>query len=162
MRIVLTYQRKDSDRVETLALTPEEYYDPIEPGESYERDVIEKFWMSCEYVHADESELRCIDIAIYTGTEHLIRTQRTDYHSNGDSSVVYHTERNEDGSLRWEELIVATEFGPRLSHTLRLYRTEKSRRWTMTLNSLMTLDADGNETFAYFHNPPPNNGLYFE
>jgi hypothetical protein len=160
MRIVLTFRRKDSDRVETLILKPEEYYDPIEPGESYERDAVEKFWKPCEYVDAVESELQYINVDIHNDDERLIRTLRTDYHSNGDASVVYHNSRNEDGSLRWEELIAATEFGPRLSHTLRLYRTEKSRRWTMTMNSLMALDDDGNETFTDFHNPAK--GLYFE
>lgn len=143
MKIIITFRRKDNDADETTALKPEEYIDPIEPGETYENDAITRLDHTHDYLSLTPAELDWAQVDVRSDEKDFRRSWRTDYYSDGAVEVTQTTEMNE--GVFDEEIIVSTSLGPNVYHVVRLYRRQ-SPHWSMTLNSVGTLNDDGSET----------------
>jgi hypothetical protein len=50
MNIRITYKLKNIDTIKSIYLTPEQYYDPIEKGQSFEENSIAKFGDTIDYI----------------------------------------------------------------------------------------------------------------
>jgi hypothetical protein len=99
-----------------MELTPEEYYDPLGPGQTYERGAIPRFHHACQYTghSADDLKWTVLEGGPIKGS--VVRTQfldgrrsmmthRTD--ANGYEEIIHSTAVGEGGLL-----IVRTVKGP--------------------------------------------------
>ena len=50
MHIVLTFKERGKREPQVRSMTPEEYYDPLEPGETYSEEGVPKFNNLKDYI----------------------------------------------------------------------------------------------------------------
>ena len=58
MEIQISYQTWDGREPVHLALSPEEYFDPLEPNETYEADGIPRYDHTWEYLDVPRERLK--------------------------------------------------------------------------------------------------------
>src|SRR5262249_33987142 len=58
MEIQITYQTWESDEPVRMRLAPEDYFDPVEPGETYEENGIAKYNETWEYLSVPRASLK--------------------------------------------------------------------------------------------------------
>lgn len=138
MRVILTFKLADAERAETRVFSPEEYFDPIEDGETYEEDAIPRLGHSWEYLGVDPGRLAYIRVEHRDDRGGLILSQLEEFYGEGRVSVGTNDDFHRDGSLASEDLVITTEIRPQAFHILRLYRKSPSRTWTLILNGLVT------------------------
>lgn len=68
IEIQFTYMTS-SGELRDFRLSPEEYFDPLEPGETYEREGCARFFTIHEYLPLPPSQLSWAEVSI-RGTEH--------------------------------------------------------------------------------------------
>ncbi len=128
MQIRIRYQRRDEATPHELELSPEEYFDPLDPGETLSVRSVPRFDNGHEYTPYPADELAWTVIYIEDGAAFWrIRTQLLD----GMRSLMHHTQ-DSDGS---EEIIHSTEIDSRCWHIVRTLK-ETGKEWTVVANSL--------------------------
>lgn len=146
MEIEIVYQTWNSDHPVRLWLAPEEYFDPIGPEETYERDAIAKFNHTWEYLDVPREQLKW-STERRVGTSHD-RDFVTQYMDGGRSWLNHRVDP--DG---YEELIHVTQLD---SHTVHIIRTVKygvSGQWAVCLNSVIVDQNDGSQKEQRFDQP---------
>ncbi|MFL5538704.1 MAG: hypothetical protein ACJ8J0_06905 [Longimicrobiaceae bacterium] len=133
--IEILYKRRSEDGVQRLLLTPEEYYDPLEPGESSYEDSIPRFDHTADYLDGAVDGLEWIRVAREDGSVLLER-----FSSQG--RVTFWHLRGADGG---EELCLSTTYAPGRYHLTRLYR-DPAGDWIPRWVILIDDQPDGSQT----------------
>ena len=128
MEIRIHYQRRDEATPRVLELSPEDYFDPLNPGETLSVRSVPRLLDAYQYTSHRAEELCWTVLEITNGVEFWrVRTQLLD----GKRSLMHHLQVS-DGS---EEIIHSTELGPQCWHTTRTLK-EPGRTWAVVLNTL--------------------------
>jgi hypothetical protein len=136
MKINIRYQCRDR-ALRVITLTPEEYFDPIESGESYEHDGVPKFNHAKDYLGLSSEELDWTELQLTeTDNDQIIRT---DFYAHGKSAMSQR--KDSDG---YEEIILETQIAESISHIIRVYK-DKSSKWKVIYNGLIENLADGSQ-----------------
>jgi hypothetical protein len=129
MQVRIRYQRFDEASPRELVLSPEEYFDPLNPGEKLSVRSVPRLLNAREYTPFRADELRWTVVEISDGESFWrVRTQLLD----GMRAFMHHTQSS-DGS---EEIIHSTELCPGWYHTIRTLK-QPGKEWAMVVNSLM-------------------------
>jgi len=138
MQIQLVYQTWDEAAPVTKPLPPEEYFDPLEPGESYEVDGIPRYNHTWQYLDVPPSRLKWT-LLRRSGTVDDDATFRTQYMDAGRSWMTHR--RDPDG---YEEMIHFTQIDEGRCHILRTGRAAGGG-WVVYLNSVIEDKEDGSQ-----------------
>jgi hypothetical protein len=128
MKIQIRYQLRGETTPRALDLSPQEYFDSLQPGESLSIRSAPRLLDTYQYTYHQASELFWTVVEV-TEDESFwrVRTQLMD----GMRAIMHHSQQS-DGT---EEIIHATELGPMCWHTIRTLR-QFGKRWTVVLNSI--------------------------
>jgi hypothetical protein len=142
VHITIAYLLRDESEPRCVTLPPEAYFDPLEDGETYERDAIPRFNNAADYLDVPADRLRWTELVI-EGTE-SDRRIRTEFLPGGDSWVSHRSDP--DG---YEEIITTTRLSKTDWHIVRVFKTANSP-WTVCLNSLIVDQPDGSQMETRF------------
>jgi hypothetical protein len=128
MDIRIRYQRRDEATPRVLELSPEEYFDPLDPGETLSVRSVPRLLDTYQYTPHPAEELRWTIVEITDGaTFWRVRTQFLD----GMRALMHHSQES-DGS---EEIIHQSELCSGCWHTIRTLK-EAGKTWTVVMDSL--------------------------
>jgi hypothetical protein len=128
MRIQIRYQLHDEPTPREFELSPEEYFDPLEPDEELSVRCVPRLNDTYLYTPYSADDICWTIVEITDGEEFWkVRTQLLD----GMRSLMHHTEES-DGS---EEIISSTELYPGCWHILRTLKAP-GRSWALVTNTL--------------------------
>jgi hypothetical protein len=128
MHIRIRYQRRDEATPRVLELSPEEYFDPLGPGETLSVQSVPRLLDTYQYTPHRADELRWTVVEVTDGESFWrVRTQLLD----GMRSLMHHSQ-DSDGC---EEIIHATKLGARCWHTIRTLK-QPGQSWAVVMNSL--------------------------
>jgi hypothetical protein len=128
MEIRIRFQRRDEATPRVLELSPEDYFDPLNPGETLSVKSVPRLLDTYQYTTHRAEELCWTVVDISDGESFWrVRTQLID----GMHALMHHTQQS-DGS---EEIIHATKLGPFCWHTFRTLK-QPGKTWAIVLNSL--------------------------
>lgn len=128
MRIRIRYQRRDEVTPREMELSPEDYFDPLNPGETLSVRSVPRLLSTHEYTSYPADQLAWTVVEITDGPKlWRIRTQLLD----GIRSHMHHSQ-DSDGS---EEIIHQTEISPGCWHTVRTLK-QSGKLWAVVLDSL--------------------------
>jgi hypothetical protein len=128
MNIRIHYQRRDEANPRLLELSPEDYFDPLNPGETLSVRSVPRLLHTYQYTPCRADELRWTVVEITDGESFWrVRTQLID----GIRTLMHHSEQA-DGS---EEIIHSTELGPLCSHTIRTLK-QPGKTWAVVMNCI--------------------------
>ena len=137
MRIEIHYVRRWTSELQVMALSPDEYFDPVEQGESYEEDGIPKHNHAEGYLGLPISQLIWTEIHVMgTSEDHIIRTE---YSETGKATMIHRLDA--DG---YEEMIHFTQLTRASCHIIRTWK-RGSGGWSVCLNSLIEDMPDGSQ-----------------
>ncbi|HVK07602.1 MAG TPA: hypothetical protein VM597_02380 [Gemmataceae bacterium] len=137
MEILLIYQTWDEAAPVSKLLSPEEYFDPPGPGESYEAHGVPKHNHTWQYLDVPRKRLKwTLERRSGTTDNTAIRTQ---YMDGGRSWMTHRSDP--DG---YEEMIHSTRVGDGRCHILRTCRTAGGG-WAVHLNSVIEDGDDGSQ-----------------
>ncbi|VTR93119.1 Uncharacterized protein OS=Desulfosporosinus sp. OT GN=DOT_0185 PE=4 SV=1 [Gemmata massiliana] len=137
VQIQLVYQTWDGGAPVTKFLLPEEYFDPLEPGESYEVDGVPKYNHTWQYLDVPPRRLKwTVERRSGTADDTTIRAQ---YMDGGQSWMTHRSDP--DG---YEEMIHSTQIGDGRCHILRTCRTTGGG-WVVHLNTVIEGGDDGTQ-----------------
>jgi hypothetical protein len=129
MEIRIRYQLRTEPTPRLLELSPEDYFDPLDPGQTLSVRSIPRLLDTYQYTPYRADELCWTVVEICDGASFWrVRTQLLD----GMRSLMHHSQQS-DGS---EEIIHATELGPQCWHTIRTLK-QPGRSWAVVVNSLL-------------------------
>lgn len=129
MEIRIRYRRRDETDTRLLHLSPDEYFDPLEDGETYSVRSVAKYQDDFAYTPHPADELSWTVLEIVDGNSWWrVRTQLLD----GKRSMMTHSEAS-DGD---EEIIHTTEIRPGCCHIIRTFK-QRGMSWTVLMNSLI-------------------------
>jgi hypothetical protein len=152
MEIEIIFQTWDGGSPVRLRLSPDEYFDPIEPDETYEEDAIAKCNHTWEYLNVPREQLRwTMERRAGTSDDRTIYTQ---YLDGGRSWMTHRVDQ--DG---YEEMIHVTQVDDRSCHIVRTVKTCVSGRWAVCLNSLIVDQTDGSQREQRFDKPWTDEGI---
>jgi hypothetical protein len=145
MRIEIIYQTRDGTAPVRLSLTPEAYFDPLGPGETYEADGVPRYNHTWQYLDVPPSRLKwSLEGRAGTGDDAKIRTQ---YLDGGRSWMTHRSDP--DGS---EELIHFNQLSEDRCHIVRTLKTEQGG-WAVHYNAVIEKAADGSERELRYDQP---------
>jgi len=128
VRICIRYQRRDESTPRVLELSPEEYFDPLDPGEELSVRSVPRLLEDYQYTPHEADELRWTVLEITDGAKYWrVRTLFMD----GVRSFMQHTEES-DGS---EEIILQSELTSGCWHTTRTLKMP-GKSWSVVMDSL--------------------------
>jgi hypothetical protein len=128
MRVRIRYQRRDEATAREIEMSPEEYFDPLNPGETISVRSVPKLLNTYEYTLHSADQLAWTVVEITDGLEFWrVRTQLVD----GMRSLMHHSQ-DSDGS---EEIIHQTELIPSCWHTIRILK-QAGKLWAVVMDSL--------------------------
>ena len=128
MRILIRYQRFDEVAPRELELSPEEYFDPLDPGEELSVRSVPRLNDPYQYTPHGAAELRWTVVEVTDGSAFWrVRTQLLD----GMRCLMHHS-REGDGA---EEIIHSTELAPGCWHTVRTLKLP-GRSWAVVMNNV--------------------------
>jgi hypothetical protein len=137
MNIQIAYQTWDGTEPVWLTLTPEEYFDPLEPGETYEANGVPRFNHTWHYLPVPRERLKwSLERRQGTGDDTTFRTQ---YMGGGQSWMNHRLDP--DG---YEEIIHATQIAEDRCHIIRTCRVPGGQ-WAVSLNSVIRDSPDGSQ-----------------
>ncbi|HYE72867.1 MAG TPA: hypothetical protein VEF04_06030 [Blastocatellia bacterium] len=121
MRIEITYKRHADPVPHTLVLEPEEYFDPLESNESFEKHGIPKHDHAIDYLpcNSEEIEWTSIQVAEIPNSYSI----RTEYYRNG--SMMWHRKE----TTGYEEICVQTNISKQECHIVRLHKNYAAASW---------------------------------
>lgn len=126
IQVKITYKRRHDDEPYRLELRPEEYFDPLEPGENYREDGIPKYFNTWEYLDLPLNELEwTIEEIRGTTEDRIIRTEFL------KDSLNWMSHRKDQSGF--EEIIHNTEIASNVSHIIRTHRDDEGF-WTVNIN----------------------------
>jgi len=133
----ILYKRRSEDGVQRVILTPEEYYDPIEPGEyDYDdEDGVPRFDHAVDYLDEAVEELEWTRLVEEDGTVVLER-----FASQGRVRI-WHLR----GANGGQELCLSTLVAPGRLHLTRLY-LDDAGDWVPRFVCLYEDQPDGSQT----------------
>ena len=134
MNIRLTYETLDGAR-HTVALSPDDYFDPLEPGEGYWHDGVERCDQLHDYLEVPAVRLRWLVARISEGGQ--VRQRRAQYLS-GDAVMMEHT-IDEQGE---EEIILSVCLPSGDWHITRVFKPGE-QSWSVVNSSLIQDETDG-------------------
>jgi len=112
MNITLTYSRIDSKEQEVVELNPQEYFDPLEKGENYWDDGVERKFLLEEYLPIDKVQVKWFRITLeHDEMKRIYTCQLLD----SDRSTSTHS-IDEFGN---EEIITQSKIADETWHTVR-------------------------------------------
>ena len=112
MKIALTYQRIDEAKPTTIGFAPEDYFDPLEAGETYWEHGVEKNLLLEEYLPIEKGLVKWFIVTHeFRGLSRVTRCQLL----GEDLSMSTHT-IDEHGN---EEIITQSMIAPETWHTVR-------------------------------------------
>lgn len=121
--IDLTYKTIDGE-LHQRYMTPEEYFDPLEPDETYKKDGTARHFFLHQYVAVPASQLSWLELSI-RGTQH--DRQFTAHYFGNDREWLSHSRFSPENE---ELLILSTSInGGKLTVTLR--KKGDDRRWAV-------------------------------
>jgi hypothetical protein len=129
VNIRLAYQLWGSDDVVWITLTPEKYFDPLEPGETYEADGVPRYNHTWRYLSVPRERLKW-SLERREGTRNDT-TFRTQYMAGGKTWMTHRIDP--DG---FEELIHYTQISATCCHIVRT-RRRPTGAWTVSLISVI-------------------------
>jgi hypothetical protein len=128
MQVRIRYQRRDEATPREIDLSPDEYFDPLDPGETLSVRSVPRLLDTHEYTPHSADQLAWTVVEIADGVEFWrVRTQLLD----GMRSLMHHT-HDSDGS---EEIIHQTEISPACWHTVRILK-QSGKLWAVVMDSL--------------------------
>lgn len=142
MEIKISFQTWDSSDPVIYSLSPEEYFDPIQPHENFEEDGISKYPETWEYLLKERNlERRLLKWSMEkrTGTHHDT-TFRTQYMDNGRSWMTHRSDPN-----GYEEITHYTQLTESSCHIFRTFKTEGGS-WAVHVNCVIEDRKDGSQT----------------
>jgi len=115
MNISISYLCFGENEPETIHFSPENYFDPLEPGENYWEHGIEVHQLAENYLPVEISKVKWFII-----TKRLNDKKRVSRYQllNGTDSMSIHTIDEEDN----EEIITASKIAPETWHTVRIIK----------------------------------------
>jgi hypothetical protein len=146
MELEIVYQTWDSDTPLKLRLAPEDYFDPVEPGETYEDNGIPRYNETWHYLDVPRERLKWSSER-RSGTW-FDTTFLTQYLDGGRSWLTHRVDP--DG---YEEMIHVTQLDHRTCHILRTVKLVAAVRWAVCLNSVIVDQEDGSQTEQRFDEP---------
>jgi hypothetical protein len=128
MEIHIRYLLRNEATPRVLELSPEDYFDPLDPGETLSIRSVPRLLDPYQYTPHRADEL-CWTVVEVTDRESFwrVRTQLID-----GKRVFMHHSQESDGS---EELIHSTDLGPLCWHTIRTLK-QPGKQWAVVMNSL--------------------------
>jgi len=147
MKIEIHYQRHSKNEPGILALTPEEYFDPLEDeDENFEDHGIAKFNHDYEYLELNVEELKWSDIRIqHTKNDYNIRTE---YYIGGH--WMWHR-KDSDGN---EEMCLVTQISDSKQQIIRLHKIANSN-WQINYSGIfeeLPDDSEKEKIYVTFNN----------
>jgi hypothetical protein len=128
MEIRIRYQRRDETTPRLLELAPEDYFDPLNPGETLSVRSVPRLLDTYQYTPHRADELCWTEVEITDGDSFWrVRSQLID-----GMRVLMHHVQTSQGS---EEIIHATELGPLCWHTIRTLK-QPGKSWAIVVNSI--------------------------
>jgi hypothetical protein len=152
MEIEIVYQTWDGGRPVRLTLAPEEYFDPVEPGKTYEANGIPRHNETWQYLDLPRDRLKWSSER-RSGTW-FDTTFTTQYMNGGDSWLTHRADP--DG---YEEMIHVTQLDDRTCHIIRTVKTLSTGRWAVCLNSVVYDRDDGSQGERRFDEPWTAEGI---
>lgn len=130
--IEISYKLRDGNTPVVLHLTPEQYYDTVEAGESYENDGVPRFDHAWQYLGIPIDRFDWTVLRLSGVMDSWVR--RTDFFCKGRSWLLHRSDA--DG---YEELIHNTELQDGSTHIIRIHRTPDGA-WAMNTNVVIRKD----------------------
>ncbi len=128
MQIRIRYKRHDEATPHEIELTPDEYFDPLDPGETLSVRSVAKHLDAHKFTPYRADELAWTVEEISDGESFWrVRTQLLD----GMRALMHHSQQG-DGT---EELIHSTQLSTFCWHTIRTLKLP-NQEWAVVLNSL--------------------------
>ncbi len=128
-----------------MSLTPEEYFDPLDPGETYEAHGVPRFNHTWEYLPVHRSRLKwSTERRQGTADDTTFRTQ---YMSAGRSWMNHRLDP--DG---YEEIIHYTRLADDRCHIIRTFRMPNGA-WVVSLNSVISDLPNGTQEERRYDEP---------
>lgn len=137
MEIQIIYQTWDEAVSVSILLAPEDYFDPLGSGESYEAHGVPRHNHTWNYLSVSRSRLKWT-LERRSGTTDDV-TIRTQYMDGGRSWMTHRSDP--DG---YEEIIHSTQIGDGRCHILRTCRTAGGG-WAVHLNSVIEDQDNGSQ-----------------
>jgi hypothetical protein len=145
VKIQLAYQLWGSDNIAWVTLTPEQYFDPLEPGETYEADGIPRYNHTWQYLSVPRERLKwSLERREGTGDDTTFRTQ---YMAGGKTWMNHRLDP--DG---FEELIHCTQISATCCHIVRT-RRGPTGAWTVSLISVIRDLPGGKQESTSYEEP---------
>jgi hypothetical protein len=141
IRIDIYYQTRDSESPVHVALTPETYFDALEPDQTYAADGIPRFNFTWQYLDVKRDGL-IWSIERRSGTNGDDTTLSTQYFDSGKTSITHCSDP--DG---YEELIHAINLGDSSYLTARTFK-QPGGRWVGHM--FLTSDTSDKELYSLF------------
>jgi hypothetical protein len=126
IEIEIAYQLRNDDTPLSIALTPDQYFHSLEPGESYEKDGVPRYNHAWQYLGVSADRLTWTVLHRSGTTDSSVH--RTDFFCGGRTWILHRS----DGS-GYEELIHSTELLDGSTHIIRIHK-EPDEAWTMNTN----------------------------
>lgn len=127
MNFILTFKFKGQDTIHEIELTPEEYYDEIEEGETYENDAIakynaEKYYILDHYgdIYFEDLEFTTIELRDSVKSDLITKT----LYYGVDSTICYR--RNKNG---YELIIQSIQVATNCCTITRMERDDSFSEW---------------------------------
>jgi hypothetical protein len=152
MNVTVRYLLRGHQRPECLVLEASEYFDPVEPSQSFEADGIPRFSHARQYlppgVDVEWTEL--------TEARGPSVTRITEFFSGNGRASHWHRSDPDGG----EELCVSSQLSPTTTHIVRMLRSP-SRQWTQLFNVIVADHPDGSqtETILFSSSPSHSSGV---
>src|SRR5262249_7580487 len=139
MQVRIRYLRRDEAAPRVLELSPEEYFDPLDEGETLTVRSVARCCYDFEYTGHRAEDLWWTVLEITDGESFWRgRTQPVD----GLRSLMHHTHQS-DGS---EEIIHQAQISPCCWHTIRTLK-RPGKEWAVVMNNL-TAEEPGKEMLS--------------
>lgn len=136
--IEIVYKLRSEEAPRNVTLTPEEYYDPPEEGETLDEVAVERFAHAVDYLDVPRSEVEWTRISVSFGTRRSTAVSR--YYANG-RVWMWHRRDADDG----EELFIETRVEPDRYHLARFHRDEDGE-WIPNYVGIIDDMPDGSQT----------------
>ena len=128
MQIRIRYQLRSESAPREMELSPEDYFDPLEPGEVPDVRSVPRYLDAYRYTGIPADDLLWTVLEITDKNDSWrVRTQLLD----GRRTLMHHTQRA-DGT---EEIIHSTELAPLCWHVIRTLK-QPGKSWAVTMSSL--------------------------
>lgn len=131
MKICYKYKLKFSEKIESIFLREDEYFDPISESENYEDDAIPKYNDPREYLPEINKNKFDWDELIITESKESNKSIRTDYFADGESQLINRKDNN-----GYELVIQSFLIRPNEIYISRIERSGLDEPWKNTSFSL--------------------------